>query len=223
MYRVATLFLLVFPTPLHAQPPAPNPTEATYKVWSAEGGGSATCVWVENGKSVLLGCNHVFAVQPAPGTAFPLANYPRATLVHSMDGKQTFNGTAIGGSVECDLAVIVVEGVLHRAELGTTDPPVGTEVWHRGATSKFTKGTVQPVPWQSPQPCNQFASTCGSVSGDSGAGVLTGDGKWVALQCGRVAIEANALQRGTPVSQVRPVLRKVVGERFPELSKTLAK
>lgn len=170
---------------------------------------SGVCIGSDGRQSLVLTNNHLFSNQPFPGAEFPLGNYPLAGKVESLDEKQTFAARGVGGDTEADLALVIVEGNLLSAPLSLQDAPEGTVVRHYGIGSKFSSGVVLAAIMG--QPKSRFAATLRAVSGDSGAGIFDPLGQIVAINCGRHGMAENAPLRGTPVSAVHPVLRRLAG------------
>jgi hypothetical protein len=113
-----------------------------------------------------------------------------------------------------------VDGELPVAEMAEADAAVGTAVWHRGIGSGGGEGKVLAAQPHS-QAKQQFASSCSSESGDSGAGVFDSAGRVVAVNCGRHGMDLSAAQRGTPITPIRNLIRGVARKSFPKLAAKL--
>ena len=205
-------------------PPSAVVTPAKYDAKAAAVGvqwkkylGSGTCIASENGASLVLTCNHVFAEQPYPGAPFPLAAYPLAAWV--THGGTEYKAVALAGDERSDLALVIVDAPLPVARIAASDPPEGAAVRHYGRTSKETSGKVLPLRTEYTSPAARFTFTAAAIEGDSGAGVFNEDGELVAVVCGRIRSEATAPGRGTTVSIVRTVVTTHSGRLalFPRL------
>ena len=186
--------------------------------WSASG----TCVASEGGKSLVVTNNHLFTDAKDGAGQFVRGEYPLAAAVRTLDGGPRLTGTAVDGDRDADLAFVVVDGSLPVAELAARDAAPGTAVWHKGVGSGGGAGKVLP-PVANDLPKMWFASTAPSVSGDSGAGLFDPAGKLVAVNCGRHGSGLSAPQRGTPVTPVRSLLRRVAKDAFPKLAASLGR
>ncbi len=207
-------------------PNPPNPPAATFHVWQLLetkpngdkrwSGGSGTCVWTERGKSVILTCNHIFTDVRDAENRHVKADYPIEVLIQTGDKSKSYKGVAIDGDPTTDTAVVIVEGALPYAEVSEEDVPDGATVWHKG----YGSGGGEGVAYKRPSILNKYgrySSTCPSVFGDSGAGVIARDtGRLVAVHCGTSTDDGRA--RGAPVSEIRPFLGRVVSAAFPRLA-----
>lgn len=191
-----------------AQPPAPEQPGPCFSLGWGKFAASGVCVKSDGKRSLLVTNNHLFAIQPAPGADHPLGDYPLDCLVSTTDLKSVWKGRAIGGDLDSDLAVVVVEQVFAAGVLATKDAPKGMAIWHRGMGSGFARGVVLDHYVGCPTRC-KFAGLIQSIPGDSGAGIFGADGNVVAINCGRHAMPIDSPERGTPATVVRAVLKKL--------------
>lgn len=179
-----------------------------FQVWWAKGGGSATCVACEDGKSLLLTNNHVFSEVKENGQ-FVRADYPIRVTVGTLDGKKAYSGVAVDGvpGYDGDLAAVVVLGELIPAVIADKDPPVGSKVRHLGIGSNGSIGEVlQPEDSGSFTSWN-FKSTLSSLPGDSGAGVFYND-MLIAVTSGNCSTDYRGPLCGAPLGAVKSFLQK---------------
>jgi hypothetical protein len=189
---------------LLAGPALANPAAVVTVQWGNQMG-TGTVVASAKGCSTVVTCNHVLTAGDCR------AAYPLACTVRTRDGR-TLPAVAVDGDNETDVAALVVAAELPAAELAAEDAAPGADVVHYGNTSKCGRGKVLPVPPYNSLPKCAFASSCPSISGDSGAGVFCATtGRMVAVLCGRHGMDARSPMRGVPVSAVLRVVNRACG------------
>lgn len=207
--------LLDSPPAAQVAAPTPDPSAAcvrvSWKQWSASG----TCIASEDGKSLILTCNHLFYEQPYAGAPFQLGAYPLTSTV-TVRGK-TYTATAIAGDADADLALVEVDAVLPVADIAPELPQSGSKVQHYGLGSGGGVGKVLPVPTNVSRPSMMFLYDAKSDSGDSGAGVFDEFGRLCAVHCGRDGTARSSPSRGTPVTSVRVVVKQHTPRLFSRL------
>jgi Trypsin-like peptidase domain len=181
----------------------PGPVLAvSWEKWSA----SAVCVKSDGTQSLVVTNNHVFSIQPYEGATFPVGDYPLKGKVSTVSGKTSWEGIAVAGDNQHDLAFVVVPAVLAASPLAVKNAPPGTDVWHKGMGAKgaYTFGKVLDLTTQT-----VFVSNLRSIPGDSGAGIFGPTGDVVAVNCGRISWSIDAPERGTPAETIREVLERL--------------
>jgi hypothetical protein len=200
---------------LHAAEGDPSAACVTLTTYGAACSG--TCIATEDGRSLVVSCNHCFVHAVLPGGDLPKASYPLPCTVYTNAGRTKFAAIAVDGGPDVDASFIVVEGVLPVAKMATKAPPVGADVWHRGLCSTYTRGKVVANPrWAEPKPTDLFRSTCNSCPGDSGCGVFSGS-EMVAVNWGLWVQSRN--QAGTPIGYIKMALKYSTSVKavFPQL------
>jgi hypothetical protein len=183
---------------------AVSPSSSACRIATDRGRCSGTVLAGTKTTSLVVSCNHCFAVQPFPGAPFPRAAYPRPCRVTHLESGVTYDGTAVDGDEVADISLVVVGAGLPVARVETGKVAPGSRVEHFGITSGHATGTVLFYTDDVLVRCSQTErARIASIPGDSGAGLFI-DGKYVACNWGNWS---KGVQAGTGVHCVSSVVR----------------
>lgn len=177
--------------------------------------GCGTCIASEDGKSLVLTCNHIFDERQGETAPYPLA----AVVTHR--GKE-YRATAVSGEYPADLALLVVDGALPVARIATVPAAPGDRIVHYGNTSgsgpSGSPGVVVPHRPNYVNPSCHFEWRGKAIEGDSGAGIFNTRGELVAVVCGRTANDPSSNGRGAPITAITVSIKQRAPFRlFPRL------
>ncbi len=133
LFALSALVLFLLPATLYGNDKShPASVRVDFGKWS----GCGVCTATEDGVSTVLSCKHIFKDTEASVEA----PYPLPCTVTSRG--RVYAAVAVGGDASCDLAMIVVIGVLPTAKVVETQPAPGTRVWRNGAGTGYSESKV---------------------------------------------------------------------------------
>jgi hypothetical protein len=157
--------------------------------------GSATCVWTDGARSVVLTAAHVL---------------DHAGVVEvRVDGKWVA-GSVIRSDAAADLAAALVPAALPAVKVAASDPARGAKVLMVGCTTLWSRGAINGG--AALNGTSVYTLGYDSDSGDSGAGVFCG-GELVGVHCGKFGARAPADPYCVAARPVREFLGGVLVSR----------